>query len=61
MIKKLAAEVAGNINAVLALGGFVSVEWGILAQWSTPLAAIVGGVVLMSAGVWPYVRSKGKP
>lgn len=61
MIKRFAAEVASNINAVLALSGFLAVEWGISAQWSTPLAAIVGGVLLMTAGVWPYVRSKGKP
>lgn len=61
MIKRLGAEIARNVNAVLVLGGFVAVLWGVAAQWSGAIAAIVGGVVLMVAGSWPYLRSKGTP
>lgn len=60
-MRRIAAGVAGNINAVLVLGGFIALEWGVAAQWSVPVSAIVGGVVLMAAGSWPYLRSKGKP
>jgi len=59
-MRRFAREVAGNINAVLVLGGFVALEWGVAAQWSGAIAAIVGGVVLMAAGSWPYLRPKGK-
>ena len=52
---------AGNVNAVLVLGGFVALEWGVAAQWSGAIAAIVGGVVLMVAGSWPYLRPQRKP
>lgn len=61
MIRRFAREVASNVNAVLVLGGFVALEWGVAAQWSGAVAGIVGGVVLMAAGSWPYLRSKGKP
>ncbi len=52
---------ARNINAVLVLAGFVAVLWGVAAQWSAPVASIVGGAVLMGTGFWPYLRPKGKP
>lgn len=51
---------AQNVNAVLVLVGFVAMETGIARQWSWPVAAIVGGGLLMAAGSWPYVR-KRKP
>jgi len=60
-MRRFAREVAGNINAVLVLGGFVALEWGVAAQWSGAIAAIVGGVVLMAAGSWPYLTPKRKP
>lgn len=48
---------------LLVLLGFVSLEVGIAVQWSASLAAIVGGLVLMLMGSWPYLsltrRKKG--
>lgn len=58
---RLVMNAARNINAVLVFGGFVAVVWGVAAQWSTPVASIVGGAVLMATGFWPYLRPKGKP
>jgi len=60
-MRRFVREVASNINAVLVLGGFVALEWGMAVQWSGAIAAIVGGGVLMVAGSWPYLRPKGKP
>lgn len=60
-MRRVVREVAGNVNAVLVLGGFAALEWGVSQQWSDAVASIVGGVVLMAAGSWPYLRSKGKP
>ena len=48
-------ELAANVNALLVLGGFVALEGGIAAAWSGALAAIVGGVVVMGVGSWPYL------
>lgn len=60
-MKRLVVNAASNVNAVLVLGGFVAVVWGVAAEWSWPVASIVGGVVLMVTGFWPYLRPKGKP
>lgn len=52
---------ARNLNALLVLVGFVALETGVTRHWSGPIAAIVGGALLMAAGCWPYVtRSSGK-
>lgn len=53
---------AANINALLALIGFVAVVTGVGLQFSWPIASIVAGVVLMGLGSWPYVvLPKRKP
>lgn len=56
-------ELLRNLNALLVLIGFVSLEVGIAVQWSGSVAAIVAGVLLMLLGSWPYlvktVRKKG--
>jgi hypothetical protein len=52
--------VAQNVNLLLVVGGFVSLESGLAVGWSGSVAAVVGGVLVMAAGAWPYVR-KRKP
>lgn len=52
--------IAQNVNLLLVVGGFVSLEIGLALGWSGPVAAIVGGVLVMAAGVSPYVQ-KRKP
>lgn len=56
-------ELLRNLNALLVLIGFVSLEAGIAAHWSGSVAAIVAGVLLMLIGSWPYLvktlRKKG--
>lgn len=47
--------IAENINAVLVVAGFVSFGGGVAAQFGSAIAAIVGGVVVMALGSWPYV------
>ena len=51
---------AQNINAALVLVGFVALETGISRLWSWPVAAIVGGSMLMAAGAWAYVVQQRK-
>lgn len=45
-----------NVSGLLVLVGFVALEAGIAVHWSGPLAAIVGGPILMAVGAVPYVR-----
>jgi len=49
-----------NVNLVLVLAGFVALEVGIVAQWSVAIAAMVGGSLLMVAGLWPYLTAHRK-
>ena len=44
-----------NVNLVLVLVGFAALEAGVAMQWSRPIAAMVGGLVLMAGGAWPYL------
>ena len=50
-MKKLGVDVYDG----LAVVGFGAVEYGI-AQWSYPAAWVVGGVILLSAALWPSLR-----
>lgn len=43
-----------NVNAAIVLGGFLSLEAGIALHWSGPVAAMVGGALLMMIGLVPY-------
>ena len=47
---------AENANFLIVLAGFSALEVGIAQQWSVPVAAMIGGGVVMALGVWPYVR-----
>lgn len=50
-----------NLNAVIVLAGFVALEVGIAWQWSSAVAAIIGGGLVMLVGSLPYVRLMRKP
>lgn len=45
-----------NLNAAVVLSGFTSLVLGVGVRWSWPVAAIVGGALIMAAGLYPYVR-----
>ena len=47
---------AENVNLVVVLVGFAALEVGIAQQWSVPVAAMIGGGLVMVVGVWPYLR-----
>ena len=44
-----------NVNALCFLTGFGAMAWGV-GQWSTPLAAVVAGVLVMGLAAYPYLR-----
>ena len=47
-----------NLNTAVVLLGFVALECGVGFWGSWPLAAIIGGTLLMSAGLVPYWRKR---
>jgi hypothetical protein len=53
------ARVAEHLNGLLFLCGFVAVVASV-AQWSGPLAGVLGGGVVMLMAAWPYVRPMRK-
>jgi len=46
-----------NVNALLFLGGFVAFTRGVSAVAGTPVAWMVGGVIVMLVAVWPFLRT----
>ncbi len=57
----LARWAAANPYATVFLVGFTAFVAGV-AQWSGPLAATVGGALLMLVAVWPFLNApKGQP
>jgi hypothetical protein len=55
---KLLTGLGQHGNAVLFLVGFALFEAGLLI-YSRPLAAVVGGGLLMTIAAWPYLWLKG--
>jgi hypothetical protein len=49
------ARLREHLNLVVVLVGFAALEAGVGLRWSAPVAAIVGGTLLMIAGLVPYV------
>lgn len=44
-----------NLNAIVVAVGLLALLSGIALHWSGPVASIVGGVVLILGGCWPYL------
>ena len=49
---------AQNANALTFVLGFGIAYAGVSAQWSSALANVAAGVVLMAIGASPYLRSR---
>ena len=49
-----------NVHGLLVLVGFVALLVGLTLAVSGPVAAIVGGVVLMLVGSWRYVAGRSR-
>lgn len=49
-----------NVNGAIALLGFVALLWGV-AVLSPAWAGIVGGALLLTLGIAPYLRRHGRP
>ena len=49
---------AKNANALLFATGFSLAYAGVAVQWSTALANVAAGVLLMALAAAPYLRSR---
>jgi hypothetical protein len=49
-----------NLNALVVLAGFTSLVLGVAVRFSWPAAAIVAGLLIMAAGLYPYLRPMRK-
>jgi hypothetical protein len=53
-------DLGAAVRDLVGLGGFAALFYG-LAQWSRPLAWVVGGVLLVALWSLPYWRRKVSP
>ncbi len=48
-----------DVYDVLAIAGFTALVYGILLWWA-PAAWMVGGLLVLSAALWPSLRKKAR-
>lgn len=60
MSTKVGTFLRENVNGFVVLGGAAWLYLG-LSGWSRHAADVVAGLVVMTIGVYPYLRRKRKP
>jgi hypothetical protein len=56
--RRVLAALVAQVNAAVFLVGYTALVAGVAARAGAPVAAIVGGGVLMLVAVWPYLRPR---